>query len=89
MPLRHLETTLHPLLQNRFLRRPEGRLGILSSIRLHIHHLSDFVQVVFFNVQEAQNEYAWPFDTMQHRFVDSPKSFLKTRIMSSQGHSRT
>jgi hypothetical protein len=47
MALRHLETTINRLLQNRFLRRSEGRVLILRPIRLHKNHLSDVVQVVF------------------------------------------
>jgi hypothetical protein len=33
------------------------------------NHLSDFVQVVHFDAQEAQNEFAWQFDTLKKRFI--------------------
>jgi hypothetical protein len=28
------------------------------------------VQVAFFDAQDAENEFAWPFDTMKHSFID-------------------
>jgi hypothetical protein len=34
------------------------------------HHLSEFVQVAFFDAQDAENDFAWPFDTLKHRFID-------------------
>jgi hypothetical protein len=33
------------------------------------YHLSDIVQVALFDAQEAQNEFAWLFDTLIHRFI--------------------
>jgi hypothetical protein len=48
MAFRHLETTLNRLLQNRFLRRPEGRLWILRPIRLHNTSLKRFSPSSFF-----------------------------------------
>jgi hypothetical protein len=43
------------------------------------------------DAQDAENEFAWPFDTLI-AWSSSPKSFLKTsrrQIMRSQGHSPT
>jgi hypothetical protein len=37
------------------------------------HLLIDSVQVAFLDAQEAKNEFAWPFDTLKHRFVDFTK----------------
>jgi hypothetical protein len=42
MSFRHLETTLYRLLQNLFLRSPDGRLWILRHIRLHKISLKRF-----------------------------------------------
>jgi hypothetical protein len=47
MAFQHLETSLNRIHQSGFLRRPEGRLWVHRAIRLHKHHLTDFVQVVF------------------------------------------
>jgi hypothetical protein len=33
-------------------------------------HLSDFMKVTFFDSGDAENEFAWPFDTLKHRFID-------------------
>jgi hypothetical protein len=36
-------------------------------------HLSDFVEVAFFDAQEAQNEFARLFDTLKQRFIEFSK----------------
>jgi hypothetical protein len=33
-------------------------------------HLSEFVQGTFIDAQDAENEFAWPFDPLKHRFID-------------------
>jgi hypothetical protein len=43
------------------------------------HHLSDFVQVAFFDSQDAENEYALPFDTFKHRFIEFTKDVFLRR----------
>jgi hypothetical protein len=37
------------------------------------HHLSDFVQVAFFDALDAENDFAWPFDTSKYRFIELTK----------------
>jgi hypothetical protein len=37
------------------------------------HHLSDFVQVAFFDARNAENNFTWPLDTFEHRFIDITK----------------
>jgi hypothetical protein len=37
------------------------------------HHLSDFVQVSFFDAKDAENEFAWLFDAMKYRFIEFTK----------------
>jgi hypothetical protein len=34
------------------------------------HHFRDLVQVAFLDAQDAENEFAWPFITWKHRFID-------------------
>jgi hypothetical protein len=34
------------------------------------HHLGVFLQVAFFDAQDAENEFAWTFVTFKHRFID-------------------
>jgi hypothetical protein len=52
------------------LRRSEGTGLYLKYIPLFKHYLSDFIEVDFFDVQDAENEVVWPFDNMKHRFID-------------------
>jgi hypothetical protein len=33
------------------------------------HHLSEFVKVVSFDAQDAENDFSWPFGTFKHRFI--------------------
>jgi hypothetical protein len=35
-----------------------------------IHLFSDFVQIGFFNAQNAENAFEWPFDILKNRFMD-------------------
>jgi hypothetical protein len=34
------------------------------------HHLSDSVQVAFFDAQDPENEFLCHFDPLKHRFID-------------------
>jgi hypothetical protein len=43
------------------------------AIRLLKNHLSDFVHVAFFDAQNADNEFTWPFETLKHLFIDLTK----------------
>jgi hypothetical protein len=36
-------------------------------------HLNNFVQVAFFDEQDVGNEFSWPLDTLNHRFIDLKK----------------
>jgi hypothetical protein len=51
------------------LRHLETSLHRLYQCRILIH-FRDFFQVVFLDAQEAENEFAWPFDTLNHRFIE-------------------
>jgi hypothetical protein len=75
MAHRHLERSLHRLRQNRFLKSPDVRSLIFWANRLLKHHLSDFVQVDLFDAQDAENEFAWHFDTLKYRFIDITSLF--------------
>jgi hypothetical protein len=91
MPFQQLTTTLRRLPKSSFLRHPEGRLWVLSAIRLFKHHLSDFVKLAFSmpRVQKIITHAFRHHETSLHR---PSKSFFKTiirQITSSQGHSRT
>jgi hypothetical protein len=37
------------------------------------HRFREFVQVSFLEAQDAENDFAWPFDTLKHRFIDINK----------------
>jgi hypothetical protein len=43
------------------------------AIRLHKHHLSDFVKVAFYDALDAEYDYIWPYNTMKYRFIDFSK----------------
>jgi hypothetical protein len=63
--------------------------GQFASLNLH---LSDFIQVPFFDAQGVENDFAWPFDIFKHHYIDFTKVFFKTsrrQIIRSQGHSPT
>jgi hypothetical protein len=64
---RHLDTSLYRLQQSRLLRHREGRLRDLHKTLLKQ------LRVVFFDAQYAENEFAWPFDTLKHQFIDFSK----------------
>jgi hypothetical protein len=34
------------------------------------HHLSNSVRIGFFDAQDAENNFTWPFDTFKLRFID-------------------
>jgi hypothetical protein len=91
MAFRHLETTLHRLLQNRFLRRPEGRLWILSPIRLLKHHLSESPKSLFAMPGKKLFRMVYGhLETLLHRIHQ--RRFFRTsrrQIMSSKAHSPT
>jgi hypothetical protein len=42
------------------------------------HHLRDFVQVVFFDSQDAENYFAWPVGSFKHRYIDFNILVFKT-----------
>jgi hypothetical protein len=73
MAFPHDEISLHRQHLSRILRRSEGRISFFRAIRLFKHHLSDFIQVSFFHVQDAENELLWRFDTMKQRIIDFTK----------------
>jgi hypothetical protein len=52
-------------------------IGLFAYLK---HYLRDFVQVAFLGAQNAENEFAYPFDTFKHRFND----FNKTAILDVQ-----
>jgi hypothetical protein len=37
------------------------------------HHLSEFEQFAFSDAQDEENEFAWPFVTRKHHFIDFSK----------------
>jgi hypothetical protein len=37
------------------------------------HHFCGFVQAALLDAQDAENEFAWPFDTLKHRFIEFTK----------------
>jgi hypothetical protein len=37
------------------------------------HHISNFIHVDLFDEQDAENKFARPFDTLNHRFIDINK----------------
>jgi hypothetical protein len=43
------------------------------AFRLLKHHLSDFVKVAYGKDHGAENDFSWPFDTLNHRFIDFNK----------------
>jgi hypothetical protein len=69
----HLETSLYRLHQSRFLRRPEGRLWLLRAIRLLKTSLKRHRKNSFFRCPGCRNDFAWPFYTFKHRFIDITK----------------
>jgi uncharacterized C2H2 Zn-finger protein len=56
-----------------FLGRLEGRLCVLRAILLFKHHLSNLAQVAFYDSQNAETEFAWSSDMLNHRFIDINK----------------
>jgi hypothetical protein len=45
----------------------------MGIIRLLKHNLSDFLEIAIFDAQDAEYDFAWPFDTLNHRFIDFTK----------------
>jgi hypothetical protein len=84
----HFYPLKHPFIdlkKSRFLRLPEDRFWPFSYLKNHL----SIVQLAFFDAQDAQNEYAWPFDLLKHRLIDFNKVVFKTSrrpIMNSQCH---
>jgi hypothetical protein len=76
---RPCDTLIHRFINHKsFFWRPGGRLWVLRPIRLLKHHLSDFEQVVFFDTQNAGNDFKWSSDTLIHRFIHFTKVVFKT-----------
>jgi hypothetical protein len=71
--LRNNEISLHRFHQRRSLRRSEGRLRVRRTIRLLKTSLNDHIQVASFDAQDAEYEFAWPFDNLKHLFIDFTK----------------
>jgi hypothetical protein len=76
---RHLETSLHPLQQSRFFRRPEGRLWDIRAICLLKTSLKDQVA---FSLQKWVRMVFLPLETSLHlihprRFLRRPKSYYE------------
>jgi hypothetical protein len=78
LAIRHLQTSLHRIPQSRILRRPESRLNFFKVISLLKNHYRKFVQVAFLDAEDAENDFAWFFDTFKYRFIDFTKVVLKT-----------
>jgi hypothetical protein len=93
LAFRFFEISLNRLLENRFLLRSEGRLWIHRANRLLKSCLKQLRRSRFFlDVQEAQNEFVWPFDSRKYCYIDFTKVVFKTsrsQIMRSHGHSPT
>jgi hypothetical protein len=85
--LRPFETSLHRLRQS-----PEESFWFFGAIRLFKEHLIDLIQVALFDSHDTENEFAWHFDTLKHRFIDFTKVVYKDvqkANMSSQSNSPT
>jgi hypothetical protein len=57
-----------------------------------LHHLNSFIQVAFFDAQDAENVFLWPLTTCNITSSIETKSFFKTpriQIMRAQAHSPT
>jgi hypothetical protein len=63
---------LHRLNQSRSIRRPEDKEYSGSSAYTK-QHLSNFVQVAFFDYQDAEKGFPWSFDILKHRIIDFTK----------------
>jgi hypothetical protein len=78
MAFRHLQTSLHPLHLSRFLRRTEEDYEFSGTFAYLKHQLSNFVQVAFFDTQDAENEFEWTLEILKksiHRF--NQRRFLR------------
>jgi hypothetical protein len=49
--------------------------GLISYLK---NHLRESVKVVFFDAQDAEYDFARPFDTLKYRFIDITKVVFKT-----------
>jgi hypothetical protein len=70
---------------------PKSRMNKMISQAYFKHHFREFVQFDL-DAQEVENDVAWPFDTLKHRFIDITKVEFQTsrrQLMSSQGQSST
>jgi hypothetical protein len=41
------------------------------------HHLNDFIQVDFFDAEDAENKFFWPLDTLKLRFIEFTKDVFQ------------
>jgi hypothetical protein len=69
----HFEISLHRLHQSRVLRNPDGRLWVLTPIRPPKTSHKRLRKNRFFDAQDSEYDFAWPFDTLKHRFIDFNK----------------
>jgi hypothetical protein len=87
----HLETSLHRLQQSRFLRRSEGRLWVLSSIRIFKTSLKR-LRPSRFSMPWMQKMSSHGFRHLETTHDGIQYLFFKTfreQIMTSHGHSPT
>jgi hypothetical protein len=78
MAFHHLETTLQRLHHSRFIRRPEGRLLVISAIPLLKTSLKRLRPSRFFDVRDAGNQFKKAFDKLKFT-----SSFLQSRFLRS------
>jgi hypothetical protein len=52
-----------------FLKRPEGILLVLRAIRQHKMSVERLRPCRFFDAQDAENIFTWPFNSMNHGFI--------------------
>jgi hypothetical protein len=77
MALRHLETSLHRLLQSRLLRHPDGRLWVLRAIHLFKTSLYRLRPSRFIRSQGYRKLVRTAFDTLKHHFIDFNSLFSR------------
>jgi hypothetical protein len=65
--------SFHRLHQSRILRGPEGRLWVLRAILLSETSLPRLRPSRFMDTLDAENEFAWRFDTLKYRLIDYTK----------------
>jgi hypothetical protein len=77
MAFRHLETSFHRLHQSRFLDVQKTDYEFSGPFAYLKYYLNYFVQVALVKIQNAKNEYVWPFDALKNRFIDNQSRFLR------------